>query len=479
MSFTWRVNDASADELPRREPGIAPGKVSLTSSLARGGRSRSADADLAAAHAPASPHQGASPERVDGEELADPFDFSPDAMGTSTKQTRPRGSSTPAQRGAQLASPTATPAQPASPSQPPLQRVRAAIAAADLPALVTLQRELRAHLVHPTPEHPAEPAREALTAARHWEMERVVAIRATFAGRLATARATILPLASTTEPNRDVEDLEREMDGACALYLDALLVGDPQHRYEHTAAIQEEVFAAVRLHVARRADAQVGQRPLAERESRAHGGVRTGEWCGAFAYTQAEQAGGFDRTFVVDMQGEGGIRHALAYGGAIAHTWIWSGDDWYLLRDYHQSRRSQRWYEEIHTAPPSRGIQPGDIVLIDNAFGTNPDHITTAVSFDGHVLTTVGGNQGSGQAGVGRNHWDLAANPEPNDVRRIVDGRRVRERDRSLGPKHVRIHGIGRWSAVDYEQHLYSAGPNRPAHPPSEAQLARLQRDSR
>jgi hypothetical protein len=158
MSYTWRVNDASTDEHPRREPGTAPGKVSLTSALARGGRPRSADAHPAAERAPARTHQdesSESPENPDEEALADPFDFSPRALGASTKQLRPRGA-TPAQRSAQLASPSAsTSAQPAPPDQPPLVRVRAAIAAADLPA---------------------EPAREALTAARHWEMERIAAI---------------------------------------------------------------------------------------------------------------------------------------------------------------------------------------------------------------------------------------------------------------------------------------------------------------
>lgn len=475
MSYAWRVNDASTDEHHRRDPGIVPGKVSLTSALARSSRGRGADEPSSSGSTPAAAHQahgdhdGASTD----DERADPFDFSPSAMGTETKQIRPRhGGLAEPQQATTAAAPTASGPM----CQPPLQCVRAAIAAADLSALVALQRELRAHLVNPTAERPAELAREALTAARHWEMERIAAIRATYTDRLATARAAIVPLASSTMANPAVEQLEREMDGACSLYLAALLEGDPQHRYEHTEAIQNEVLAAVRLHVARRGSDQVGRRPEAERESRAHGGVRTGEWCGAFAFTQAEQGGGFDRAFVVEMQGEGGIRHALSYDGPLAHTWIWTGSDWQLLHDYHQSRGSLRWYEEIQTSPPSRGIQPGDIVLIDNAFGTNPDHITTAVSFDGHVLTTVGGNQGSGQAGVGRNTWDLAANPAPNDVRRTVDGRRIRERDRSLGPKHVRIHGIGRWSAVDYEQHIYNRGPQRPAPPPSSSQLSANQR---
>jgi hypothetical protein len=273
------------------------------------------------------------------------------------------------------------------------------------------------------------------------------------------------------------EALEVAMDRDCTPCLDALLEGDPQHRYEHpTAAITEKVFAAVRLHASRRAVGQIGHRAEAEQEARAHGGVPTQAWCGAFAYTQAEQGGGFDPHWRGHMQGEGGIRSALHYGG-MAHVWIWTGTEWQNLRAYHEARGSVRYYEEIQRAAPSHGIQPGDIVLIDNSLGTNPDHITTAVSFDGRFLTTVGGNQGAGEAGVSRSRRpiDLTANPDPNDVRGTdAEGHRTRVADASLGPKHHRVHGVGRWSIVDYERHIYSTSRERPAAPPTPQQLARV-----
>lgn len=262
------------------------------------------------------------------------------------------------------------------------------------------------------------------------------------------------------------------MDAECAPLLNLLLEGDPQHRYEHTPTIEAEVFAAVRLHVARRGAEQVGHGIQAETESRAVGGVHTGQWCGAFAYTQAARAGGFHNGRV-DMQHERAIRHALNYDGR-EHTWIWTGSDWQALRDYHRARGSERLYQEVLTSAPAMGIQPGDLVLIDNNFGIDPDHITTAVSFDGNILTTVGGNQGSGQAGVGRNTWNLSTNPAPNDVRATRGRARIREVNPHLGPKHVRVHGIGRWSLVDYEQHIYAEG-ERPTAPPSARDLARIQ----
>jgi hypothetical protein len=69
--------------------------------------------------------------------------------------------------------------------------------------------------------------------------------------------------------------------------------------------------------------------------------------------------------------------------------------------------------------------------------------------------------------------FDLQSNPEPNDVRATnAAGERIREVDPNLGPKHTRVHGVGRWSIVDYERHVYQTSPQMPAAPPTPAQLA-------
>ena len=186
------------------------------------------------------------------------------------------------------------------------------------------------------------------------------------------------------------------------------------------------------------------------------------------------------------MQGEGGIRSALGYLGDMANTWIWAFDNWMNLREYHARRGSERWYETIDKAPPKKGIEPGDLVLIDNSFGTDPDHITTAVSFDGRFLRTVGGNQGSDsrtdEAGVSTSGpFDLTQNPEPNDVtlyetgpdgkKRAVwvgpEGKMHRVVDPTKGPKHKRVHGVGRWSIVAFEIHIYRVNPTKPPKPPT------------
>ena len=363
-----------------------------------------------------------------------------------------------------------------------LQRVQAAIAGNDLQALITIQHELRKQMLT-DPLHPPEDARAGLATARTWTMDRIAAIRDTYAPLLADARTG----GSTgTDGTGPVEVIEILMDDECTRYLNVLMEGDPQYRYQHfNNAVSEKVFAAVRLHSARRGVSQIGHRAEAEAEARSHGHLPSGAWCGAFAYTQAEQGGGLDPHWAGAMQGEGGIRSALAYLGA-SNPWVWVFDHWEKLKEYHASRGSVRWYQEIDKSPPVQGIQAGDLVLMDNAFGTNPDHITTAISFDGRFLTTVGGNQGSNdpkdETGVSRskNAIDLQNNPSPNDVtnkdasgKPILDGNGNRTSDPKK-TKNVRVHGTGRWSVVDYERHIYMTSPSMPTAPPSSATLATL-----
>lgn len=348
------------------------------------------------------------------------------------------------------------------------QRVKDITDKKDLQGLIAIQRELR-KLMLVNPLSPPQDVREGLATARHWLMEQVAEIRG--------------KSKSKKDSSVSQEDLEKQMDNECEQYLKALLEGDPQYRYEHYKAdISNEVFEAVRLHTALLGKSQVGNKN-AEKEARKVGRLPKDSWCGAFAHTQAELAGGFDNHWSIFMQGEGGLRSALGYG--LANPWIWVFDKWMKLRDYHRERASERWYEEIKNSPPTKGIQPGDLVLIDNHFGTNPDHITTAISFDGAVLKTVGGNQGSATqngSGVGTDKWDISKNPDPKDItakneqtgKDILDAKGNRT---EKGSKTSRVHGIGRWSIVDYEKHIYSESKTKPANPPSANRLTELDPD--
>ena len=351
-------------------------------------------------------------------------------------------------------------------------RVQKAIAANDLAGLIVIEKELRAEIAK-DPINPPLAVREGLANARHWAMERIATIRDGFASALATQVAAT---GSNEDHTPEREATEVSMDQQCTPFLGVLAEGHPEYRYEHVdPAVQEKVFAAVRLAAAIRGLGQIGHRAAAEAESRTHAGLSTGSWCGAFAFTQAEMAGGLDPRLKGVMQGEAGIRSALQYAGGAANPWVWVFDQWVPLKTYHQTRSSTRTYETIATGPPSMGIKPGDLVLIDNSFGTDPDHITTATSFDGRFLRTVGGNQGTASStdekGVSASGpFDLQQNPTPNDVTLpksewpVVDGKPVKTADKKL-TKHTRVHGVGRWSIVDYERRLYSDSVTIPPKP--------------
>jgi hypothetical protein len=180
------------------------------------------------------------------------------------------------------------------------------------------------------------------------------------------------------------------------------------------------------------------------------------------------------------MQGEGTIRSALSPDYKYCRNmWIWAFDQWKTLQQYHAERGSLRYYEELKSGTlPTHGVQPGDLVLLDRDFGTLPDHIMTCASFDGRHLYTIGGNQGTDkledEKGVSRSGpFDLLTQPEPNDVTEFEknpDGtfRLDKKHNKIKGhkpsmKKNERIHGVGRWSIVDYETHVYATSDKIPA----------------
>lgn len=362
-----------------------------------------------------------------------------------------------------------------------LARVQAAIAAQDLPGVVALQAQLLPLQATDTD------AQAGIVAARRWEMERIAAIRDTYTARLAAARTGTPDAAShnLAGPNA-VEALETAMDVECTPYLDALMRGDPQARYTYggtDTVITGKVFEAVRLHAMRRGVAQIGHRDAAETEARREGGVATGSWCGAFAYTQGQEAGGMDRYWAENMAGTPGVMAALGYGH-MATLYLWIDGAWVGLQDYHTRRGSLRHYQQVQRAAPAMGIQAGDLALIDNAKGTQPDHIATVIAFDGRYVTLVGGNQGSAsrtdESGVSRSDhgFDLQQNPTPFDARATdpTTHQRIDAPDPALADTkraHTRIHGFGRWSVVDYERHVYRRSATPPTTPPTAAELNR------
>ena len=165
-------------------------------------------------------------------------------------------------------------------------------------------------------------------------------------------------------------------------------------------------------------------------------------WCGAFAALMYNRAGG-NAANMAALGGEGSLRSLFDYKPA--RNMIVEGKP-VDVQTYHGSRGSLRTV--IAFTDDSRiDLIPGDIVLLDNARGLNPDHIQVCESYDAHTgrLVTVGGNEGIGRAEhtvVNRGERAVPGQPTPNEVGPGT-------------PKHVRVWGRARWSLVDFEPHVY------------------------
>jgi len=359
-----------------------------------------------------------------------------------------------------------------APPGSPAFRVQTAAAAGNLAQVIQIQGELVAQ------QPRTDEINAGITAAREWMMERVASIRDSFHDRLDAARHASAG-AAANQALGNVEQLEVDMNTQCGPYLEGLIHGDPQNRYlHHDHDITTKVFSAVRLRSARLGVSQLGHREDAERDARSTAHLPQGEWCGAFAYTQAAHGGGLAGAWAENMMHERAIRHALNY--ETATKWIFAEGTWHPIRAYHIQRGSERHYLPVLPGQPVPEVEPGDIVLKDNRGGVDPDHITTAITSDGGHIQTIGGNEGGNdpaqraayERGVARTDGsiDLRTQEGPNDNRlRDAQGRFIDGSNDDHHHKNSRVHGIGRWSIVDYEEHTYSPAPTMPAAPPANA----------
>ncbi|MBA3746161.1 MAG: hypothetical protein H0W96_01545 [Solirubrobacterales bacterium] len=241
------------------------------------------------------------------------------------------------------------------------------------------------------------------------------------------------------------------------------------NRLEHWYhVVSESVLAAVQQRVADaagtsadtpgKADADAGRKKIGNRydptgeidpKTGQHKLVDSGEqanWCGAFASLLYERGGG-NAANSPALGGEGSLRSQFDYKPARKMLVDGQKVD---VETYHSQRGSRRTvisFPDPITDPGAVDLQPGDIVLLDNARGLNPDHIQTCESYNRTtgVLTTVGGNEGTGKAEVTivkRGSRTVPGQPAPNTA------------DENT-PKHVRVWGRARWSIVDFEPHVY------------------------
>jgi len=277
---------------------------------------------------------------------------------------------------------------------------------------------------------------------RERTMERVAEVRGPIATRLAHAHASSDRLA-----------VQAEMRIAARPFLDELRdPAQPSNRFEHpSAGVVAEVLAALTLDGEGQAEWELGHQGPggrdAEARARAAAGLPQGAWCGAFAYTQQHTAGLSEHARAV-LHSTGphlGIDAFLDYERSAEH--IWGETQWMPVRAYHEQRGSLRSLTRLGTGDVRDvDIQPGDIVLIDNAKGVFADHITQCRTYDASTgeLVTIAGNEPNVKADT----WDLTDNPAPVTVQ---PGQH----------KRSRVYAVGRFSIVDYETHVYL--PSAPA----------------
>lgn len=347
-------------------------------------------------------------------------------------------------------------AAPSAPLVDPVGKLSAAVTSMDFALMKSLQRTLLVEMKR-DPMNPPPLVRQALATGRHRQMENIQRIR-NLMTTLITATTGAFGPGDEAEAlgMAHRESMERIMDEQCTPWIEVLMAGHAEYRYEHfDHGVQDSVFAAVQLHGALRGMGQIGHRAAAEKESRKVSNLPEKAWCGAFAYTQAKLSGGLGDETRAAMQGVTGIELAMNYKTDPYEkkpAWIWAFDRWMPIAAYHQARGSVRQYIKVDNAAPP-DIRPGDIVIIDVGGADSGDHITTAVSSDGNNLHTVGGNQGSESAydekGVSDNRKKLSKNPAPSNK----------------AGKTERVFAVGRWSIVDYEQHVYHYSVQEPPAP--------------
>lgn len=186
----------------------------------------------------------------------------------------------------------------------------------------------------------------------------------------------------------------------------------------------------------------------------------TWDWCGMFVGACMVRAGlckalrrGFFHTRNVERM--------LTYRWEDrVPRWVWDEPTqaWCDVRAWHEAEGSLRCWRG-HDALDLRtlDIRPGDIVLIDHQGDGRADHITLAERFDADtgVLVTLEGN---GRGTVVRRVLDDGSVEESTAKRDSV----VRnQRDLRLPAQWKKLYGVGRLSALDFEQRRYD-GSERP-----------------
>ncbi|TNF28506.1 MAG: hypothetical protein EP329_17785 [Deltaproteobacteria bacterium] len=223
---------------------------------------------------------------------------------------------------------------------------------------------------------------------------------------------------------------------------------------------------------------------------------KVADWCGMFVGSHLFRGGGLDEELrsgflhtsnVIDY-----FNYSQKANAKRSPRSIWADGEWHDLKTYHGARGSDRKWTSRATvtsvmeAGGALDIRPGDVVLIDHSgTKTSPQHITMVESYDPgtKVLNTIEGNTGGIQAPDGKvkgedgqERWKKHRGPDGSgvhhrDLTNMSKGSRATHKEQheankaalSGGPKGAyqgtkgsTVFGVGRPSAVDFEEHSYA-----------------------
>ncbi len=221
------------------------------------------------------------------------------------------------------------------------------------------------------------------------------------------------------------------------------------------------------------------------------------DWCGMFVGASLFRGGGLDEELRAGMLHTSNVLDYFQYTQAAnarrVPKSIWADGEWHDLKTYHAARGSARTWQSrgAVTAVMEGGgaldVRPGDVVLIDHKGNKPaPQHITMVESYDPatHQLVTIEGNTGGiragadgkvGDAGDGQHKTNATGRDGSGLHTRDMTNMSAKSREAHAdahaanmarhasapkgayrGTKGATVFGIGRPSAVDFEEHQYA-----------------------
>lgn len=221
------------------------------------------------------------------------------------------------------------------------------------------------------------------------------------------------------------------------------------------------------------------------------------DWCGMFVGASLFRGGGLDEELRAGMLHTSNVLDYFQYmqvanAGRVPRS-IWADGEWHEMKEYHATRGSVRqWQSRAAVTSVMEGggpldVRPGDVVLIDHSGkGKEPQHITMVESYDPatHQLVTIEGNTGGIRAGddgkvteAGEGYYKTNATGRDGSGLHTRDMTNMSDKSRQThaeahaanmekykgspkgayrGTKGMTVFGIGRPSAVDFEEHQYA-----------------------